>query len=265
MTKTESPQKPAKLVFPPWSPLVAVIILVASFFGAALIGELLVMAVAGATGSSLEGSDSTTIQFLAVFITYGLMTTIIYLFVRNQKISVAALGLVRPRLKDVGIALLAIFPYVLGYAVLLGILQTLFPALDAEQEQQLGFEPTRSAIGLTLTFISLVLLPPLVEEFVVRGFLFTSFLGRYKFVIAALLTSIVFGAAHLQFGSGEPLLWVAAIDTFILSLVLCYMRYKTGSLWPGIVLHGMKNGLAFTLLFLAPIWGFDIASLLHAF
>jgi membrane protease YdiL (CAAX protease family) len=43
---------------------------------------------------------------------------------------------------------------------------------------------------------------------------------------------------------------VAALDTFTLSLVLCYLRQKTDSLWPGIMLHALKNGLAFMSLFL---------------
>jgi membrane protease YdiL (CAAX protease family) len=60
---------------------------------------------------------------------------------------------------------------------------------------------------------------------------------------------LLFAAAHLQWGSGAPLLWVAAIDTFVLSMVLSTLREKTGSLWSAIGLHAIKNGVAFTLLF----------------
>jgi len=92
-------------------------------------------------------------------------------------------------------------------------------------------------------------LPPLVEETVFRGFVFAGLRNKLKFVWAALATSALFASAHLQIGNGQPLLWVAALDTFTLSLVLCYLREKTDSLWPGILLHALKNGIAFLSLF----------------
>jgi len=54
-------------------------------------------------------------------------------------------------------------------------------------------------------------------------------------------------------GSGEPLLWIAALDTFILSFVLIYLKEKTGSLWPPIGLHMLKNSLAFISIFILHI------------
>jgi len=49
-------------------------------------------------------------------------------------------------------------------------------------------------------------------------------------------------------GAAGPL-YIAALDTFILSLVLIYLREKTGSLWASITLHAVKNGVAFMALF----------------
>jgi membrane protease YdiL (CAAX protease family) len=59
----------------------------------------------------------------------------------------------------------------------------------------------------------------------------------------------LFAVAHLQFGSGAPLLWIAAIDTFVLSLFLIYLKDKTDSLWAPILLHMLKNFIAFMALF----------------
>ena len=83
----------------------------------------------------------------------------------------------------------------------------------------------------------------------VRGFLFTGLTQKMNVVLAAIVTSIIFAAAHLQWGSGAPLLWAAAADTFTLSMVLVWLRHKTGSLWPGIGVHFIKNGIAFLALF----------------
>ncbi len=59
---------------------------------------------------------------------------------------------------------------------------------------------------------------------------------------AAILTSIMFAAAHMQ--------WNVAVDTFALSLALCYLVEKSDSILPSIVLHALKNSVAFTVLFL---------------
>jgi membrane protease YdiL (CAAX protease family) len=118
-----------------------------------------------------------------------------------------------------------------------------------EQSQELGFNPV-GTVELILTFISLVILPPLVEELLMRGYLYTSLKKKLSKIAAALVTSVIFAAAHLQFGSGAPLLWVAAIDTFVLSLFLVSLREKTGGLWASMTLHATKNLIAFMSLFI---------------
>ena len=121
-------------------------------------------------------------------------------------------------------------------------------SLDTSQQQQLGFDSVKSTPELVVTFISLVILPPIVEEIVFRGFVFPGLRTRFKFVRAALITGLLFAVPHL-FASSEGLLWVAGIDTLLLSFVLCYLREKTGALWAPIALHGFKNAVAFVVLF----------------
>jgi membrane protease YdiL (CAAX protease family) len=52
----------------------------------------------------------------------------------------------------------------------------------------------------------------------------------------------------MEGGAAGPL-WIGAVDTFTLSLVLVSLREITGNLWAGISLHAAKNGIAFILLF----------------
>ena len=61
---------------------------------------------------------------------------------------------------------------------------------------------------------------------------------------AIIITSLLFALVHFQ--------WNVALDTFALSIVLCLLRLVTKSLWAPILLHAMKNGLAFYLLFINP-------------
>lgn len=65
---------------------------------------------------------------------------------------------------------------------------------------------------------------------------------------AAIVTSLIFAVGHLAESSQGPL-YVAAIDTFVLSLVLIYLREKTGRLWASIGLHAIKNAIAFVTVF----------------
>ena len=145
---------------------------------------------------------------------------------------------------------------VVGFLIYLGVLMIITSIIKAQapdvvnQRQNIGFD--RHASGLTLVpiFMSLVVLPPLLEETIFRGFLYSGVRKYFPAVGATLLTSVVFAAAHLLGGETNALLWIAAIDTFLLSLTLCYLREKTGRLWAPMLVHGFKNLLAFSALFI---------------
>ena len=81
-----------------------------------------------------------------------------------------------------------------------------------------------------------VLLAPIAEEIFFRGFLFTGLRQRYGVIKALLLSSAIFAGFHFQL--------VAIIPTFLMGCVLAYARHRTGSIWPGIILHFSINGLA---------------------
>jgi membrane protease YdiL (CAAX protease family) len=109
-----------------------------------------------------------------------------------------------------------------------------------DEAQQIGFaNPTNSE--MVLVFLMLVVLVPFVEEVLFRGFLFKGVRSGYPFWVTAIVVSVLFAVAHGQLDVG--------LDVFALSLVLCYLREKTNSLWPGIMLHATKNAIAFILLF----------------
>lgn len=239
----------------PWNGVWGVAYAVIIFFAASFIGGMLLW-----LGLMLLGWDNHRIndwltnatagQFAYVLIVEALTLIAIGFFLKMYKAKWSLLGFKRPRFLDVGIGLLAYPVYFIIFAIVLVIATHLFPGLDVDQEQQLGFNNVTGVVALSMTFISLVVLPPLVEEIVVRGLIFTSLRKYLKFFWAALLTSAIFAAAHLPEGGSSGPLYVAAIDTFMLSLVLCFLREKTGSLWAGITLHALKNGVAFVTLFI---------------
>jgi membrane protease YdiL (CAAX protease family) len=254
-TPSKSDNQTDKPAFP-FSPLASIAIVVGVYFASMISSQLVIGLYPMLAGWSSERTDSwvansAAAQFLYVLVAEALTIGLLYLFVRRRKVSAGSIGLLRPRLRNFGITLLAYPPYFVLNAVAAVIAQALLH-VNTSQQQQTGFESAHSTTDLILTFISLVVLPPIVEEIVMRGFLFSGLKQGMSVVKAAFLTSVIFATAHLQFGNGAPLLWVAAIDTFILSLVLCYLRQRTGSLWSGIGLHALKNALAFTVIFILP-------------
>jgi membrane protease YdiL (CAAX protease family) len=93
------------------------------------------------------------------------------------------------------------------------------------------------ALENPLPFIfSAVILAPLTEEIFFRGFLYSGLRQRYGWVKSMLLSSAVFAVFHLQL--------VALIPTFLLGCVLAFTYERARSIWPGVILHLMVNGLA---------------------
>lgn len=87
------------------------------------------------------------------------------------------------------------------------------------------------------------LLVALSEEFVFRGYLQSTLTRALGFWPASVLTSVLFGLAHLDI-HGEP--WTAIVNIALLSLLLCMALRRTGSLWFAIGSHAAFDwGLGF--------------------
>lgn len=93
-------------------------------------------------------------------------------------------------------------------------------------------------------FVIMVLVAPVVEELVFRGYFFqawrNSFLGVWG---TLLLTSVLFTLIH----AGQyPLIILAMLFSF--SVILGLAREKTGSTYVPMVMHAINNLLAFILI-----------------
>lgn len=238
-----------------WSPWAAVLVAVAVYFGAQIVASLLVLVyplIMHWSVAEMERwlTNSILAQFSYFVAAEALTLGAIVWFIRSRKTPLSAIGLRWPKLGDIAPALAAFFVYFVVYAIVLAVAVHLVPGLNVNQKQDTGFQTASGFWQLGVTFISLVVLPPVVEEIVFRGFVFGGLRSKLRFWGAAALTSLLFASAHLQLGSGQPLLWVAALDTLVLSMVLCYTREKTGSIVPGMFVHALKNGIAFVGLFI---------------
>ncbi len=266
---------------PGYGPIATVAVAIVTFFGAQLIGYLVFLLGLGmfAVTTGLVRSPDLIVHPDVLFATFkaaiklqfdladsGLfqqrpwttffqilcieasVLVILYWFMRRRRISRRFIGLNRPQLSHILYAIGGFVAYLACYLIVVIVAKAVIPGLDLEKEQELGFSKATTGGNLIPIFMSLALLPPLVEEIVARGFLFSNLRVRTSFLVSAIVTSILFSAAHLG-GAAEGLLWIAAIDTFVLSMVMCHVREKTGSLWPAIGMHFIKNTMAFYILF----------------
>ena len=179
-----------------------------------------------------------------------MMFASIILYLRRYKISLSTIGLNRFRGKYLIYVVLGTVVYFLAYFLVVSVVAAFVPSLNLQQEQNIGFNNPSGAMQLAMVFISLVVLPPIAEETIFRGFMYTGLRTKLTFPIAAVITSVFFAMGHLQIGQGTPLLWVAGIDTFVLSMVLCFIRERTGSIWPTLGIHMVKNFIAFMALYI---------------
>jgi membrane protease YdiL (CAAX protease family) len=231
-------------------PITSAILIILVFFASQLSAGVLIALYPGIknwTGDQGQYwlQNSVIAQFVYILLAEFFAVWLVLWLLRRARIAKARIGLIRPVLIDVVWALAGYAAYFVCYLIIANIAGHF---INADQQQKIGFDGAHGR-ELIYVFASLVVLPPIAEEIMFRGFLFTSFRQKFRVRYAVILTSLLFGIAHLQFGSGAPLLWVAALDTFTLSCVLCTLREKSGSLWPGIYLHALKNGIAFIYLF----------------
>jgi membrane protease YdiL (CAAX protease family) len=225
------------------------------YFVSQIVGGLIVFIYPQLKGWSTEQSsdwltNSVFAQFFYILIAETLVILAIMFMLRWFKWTWRTIGLITPKARHILLGVLAVIPYFAVYLLIVSVVTHFYPALNLDQKQEIGFDTTKGALELVLVFISLVVLPPLVEEIMMRGFLYTGVRKMFGKVFSALIVSALFGVAHLAEGGAAGPLWIGALDTFALSLVLVSLREITGNLWAGITLHAVKNGIAFVSLFI---------------
>jgi CAAX protease family protein len=102
--------------------------------------------------------------------------------------------------------------------------------------EDLGAENSTVAL-VAVTFVVCVC-APLAEEFFFRGYFFGA-LRSNGFWFAAAFTGLAFGVVHVF---GSPIAFIVPLA--LLGAGLCFIREKTGSLYPGIALHCVNNSVA---------------------
>ena len=125
---------------------------------------------------------------------------------------------------------------ILGTNVLYGyLIQTFHLPLQTNDQVILTYSKYAPLTTYATLFVA-VFVAPFCEEVFFRGFVFAGLLRGMPVGWAIVLSALIFAVAHGDPGSFAVLL--------IIGLALAFLRWRTKSLWPGILLHTLNNGVA---------------------
>ncbi len=96
-----------------------------------------------------------------------------------------------------------------------------------------------------LTFLTVAVAAPFLEEIVFRGIILNGFLKNYTPSKAIIWSAVLFGLIHLN-----PYQFIPA---FLIGLLMGWIYWRTGSLWLCILIHFVNNSMGFV-----QNWLFDV-------
>ncbi len=111
-------------------------------------------------------------------------------------------------------------------------------------------------LNTVFLFIALALTPAICEELLFRGYLQRQVERGWGTVASIVLVGVLFGLYHLRLSQVIPL--------SLLGIYLGFAVWATGSLWAGVLVHLLNNGLAVLVSAVAREQGADLEALEEA-
>jgi len=205
------------------------------------IGDLIVSIIGAAAGASTSHPPPAVNIAGDIVFDLGFVAAAIYIATLLGPLRPTEFGFRRASLTRVlwmlPVAALVYFIATAIYASLLG--------LHGKEQLPSGLGSTSDTAAMIGVGVFVTVIAPICEEFFFRGFIFgllRRWLGGRAWGVwaAAVITGLLFGAAHAGSAAVKYLLPLA-----FLGFVLCLLRWKTGSLYPGMALHSINNSIAF--------------------
>jgi ABC-2 type transport system permease protein/sodium transport system permease protein len=112
----------------------------------------------------------------------------------------------------------------------------------AEQMKQLPELPP------LLVLLAYAVTPAVVEELFFRGYLFNALAAGNRPRNAIIISAVLFGIFHVLVH--DSLMLERAVPTTLLGLILGWVRWRSGSVWPGMLLHVGHNSLVISIAFM---------------
>ena len=118
------------------------------------------------------------------------------------------------------------------------IVNIIWPAPDYILDLNSLLQP-ESVLGFILLVLAIVVIAPIGEELLFRGFLQQILEQNWNDITRSILiTALVFAVIHMN------VYWF--IQIYFLGILLGFLAWKTKSVIPSLILHSVNNGLALT-------------------
>ena len=180
---------------------------------------------------------STTTVVATVILAIVQICLVWTLTTRSWPIQPNLYGLRLPAMAHWRVALTSLF--VLGAslgAIQLYVMGATYLGLDLLVPEDLPADlllPGRLSI---LSIIALAVITPLAEEIFFRGFVLRGLVSRWGVAPGIILSAVVFAGLHFQPSIIFPV--------FVTGLLLGWLYWHTGSIWPGVGVHAGQNLIA---------------------
>ncbi len=227
---------------PPWGWWTAVPAAVVGFVLAEIFTTI-VYAIGSGNGASTSHPTPAMEIVGSIVFDLGFIVAIVVVAHTNGGARPAAFGFRRVGWK---VAIGSIAAAAIAYYVLTDVYSLVF-SLHGSDKLPSGFGLRRSHWAVFGTAVFVCAVAPMCEETIFRGYLFGTLRKLHLGVagrelgpwVAAVVVGILFGLAHT--GSANP---QYLIPLGFLGFVLCLVRWRTKSLYPGMALHSGNNSLA---------------------
>ncbi len=155
-------------------------------------------------------------------------------------------GLIRPRGRDVAIGVAWLVVLYLAYS---GFVYLLGKDSSSTQYMIDFYKSARAADALVLMWLAFVVIGPLSEEIMFRGFLHRGWVrSQSGGFIAVVVICLLWSAFHIRYD------WLGLLYVFGMGLCLGFMRWTSGSTTLTFLLHGFNNFYSMALTTIMVEW-----------
>lgn len=177
------------------------------------------------------------------FIMAVIFTTALYCIVlKPKKQSWKAVGVQAFPLKEW--KLIGFWTMVLIVVSIALVIAMSFFGIGTANSKTESLQSQMTLLNFMIGFVSAGIISPVYEEIFYRGFLYRFFSSRCGVLSGMIISSIIFTVVHIPTFNTLPV-------NFVSGLIFSWVYHKTGSVIPGILIHGIFNGIAVILTFIA--------------
>jgi ABC-2 type transport system permease protein/sodium transport system permease protein len=141
--------------------------------------------------------------------------------------------------------------WVIGHEAVVGVQRfrdvSLVPKFMEQVQEYVGLLRT---LPVAIVVLTMAVTPAAFEEFFFRGFLLPALKTKMTPAAAIVLSALAFGLFHGI--SPNPLAAERVLSSTLVGLLLGWVRWRSGTVLPGMLLHAVNNALLILLVYYEP-------------